>query len=371
MSADEHDQSTLPSMPDPWDYSALRVAERDDLSNSLLTQYGLDESWMGKHGDDLDDADDKTFWRYQFDRVYFYTRRVGDDQKDYFPVEFRTTIHTVGPPTKELKDFIREHANPRLQYIYDSGPYEGFMTGFNFGRHTSNIEDDEIAQDEAANLGIPHFEVLIMQNGGVAGQATGFFDPFALRERRRVRPTPGQEVWNLSFNTSRQSYQCAPDGYTGASKRSKQIRGKTVHVNGERVGDVTQDGRFWIKKEYDNPSQIYRGKRSRKFLVENTDATYSAIRAGGNLYKTRETDEAVYFVTAAAKPDDFDAVDPDDVDPDDTGEVIESRIDLDLEEEIPTDFNIRREVGMLDRHKTPTVRSTKNRTQFGTQPRMG
>lgn len=360
-------QSTLVDGPS-LNYAPTQVVEAPDINNNLLDQYGLEPRWLGKQPYELDDVDDLTFWRYQFDRIYFYVRSDDDAGSELQPVEFRTFIYTVGKPTGGIRDFIKDHANPRLQYIYDSGPYEGYMTGFNFPFHSSNIEDDEVAADEASNLGIPQFEVLVSENSRVRGQATGFFDPFGIKQKRRVKPTAGQEVWNLSYNNSRESYQVTAPPRSRSSQRAKQISGKAAYVNGKRVGDVTSDGRVWIKKSYQSNDQRYRGMVSREFLVNNTDATYSAIRDGGNLYKTRETDSSIYFVTAKAKPADFNPVDADEIDPSATGEVIETRTDLVLEEDVETDFNIRNEEGMLSRHNTPTIRSTDVEADFDTTP---
>lgn len=340
----------------------LRRQRGESDARELFSSFGLDPSYIGVDARSLDDADKERLRRYQFDRVYFYPRRSGPNQTEYEPVEFRTYIVTVGPPSERLKEFIRDTMNGRLRTLFNTGPYLDYMSGFNFVDFTTNIEDDAIAADEAGNIGIPQFEVLVTKNGVPTGQSTGFAYPFTLAETPvEADDVPQQEVWGLSRQQDR--YRVEPPGGTASRQRASAIRGKEVYVNGALVGTVAKGGRAFIRKEYQNPDQVYRGQHSRKWLIDNTAATASALRDGGNLYKVSETNGAVYLVTAANKPGEFsptgsDAVDTDAVVATDTA--IET---VEIADE--TRFDIRSDTGpMLGKYDTPMQRDIDESTDY-------
>lgn len=352
---------------DEFSYAPLRLANSgeigyDDLWDELA-QFGLSPEWLGAQPHEVD-ADQ--FWRFQYDRVYFYVRKVRGDSQ-IFPVEFRTVIHTVGEPTAALKDHIENVDNGRLRWLFDNSPSQpGFMSGFNFTYHADDFESQEIDADDANNLGIPQFEVAVWQEGQRKGHSSGFFDPFAITEQ--VPFSDQQEVWGLSWNESRGSYQVSPEGRSQARERAKNIRGKEVHINGRKIGSMTQDGRAWLKKSYAR-GPTYRGNWSREAIVQNTAATYAAIRDGGNLYKVAEDDESVYLVTAALKPDDFDAADPDSIDAERTLTGLERDLTLGFDSE-ETVFNIRDIGGMLSHlFNTPSLWDVSETKDWPTTPR--
>lgn len=338
------------------DYTPRQLTEQygADTARSLMARYGIDPTHIGVNADNLSDDKQAALHRYQYDKVYIYPRRAGPNNTVYEPIEFRTSIVTVGPPSEELKSFINDVANPRLRTVFNTGPYAGYMNGFQFVESVPpNIEDDSIAVDEAANIGVPQFEVLLTK-GTVQGQSTGFFYPFEQQMRTDI---PQEETWSLNRQGDR--YQIAPEGRTGARDRAKETAGKAVYVNGAYIGDMAERGRVFLKKEYANDDQIYRGQHSREWLVTNTDATYAAIRDGGNLYKIRETGGEIRLVTAARKPADFDPTPATDVNPDATD------ASLSIEFADATVFDIRTDTGaMMGRYDTPTRREITELTAF-------
>lgn len=345
-------------------YLPLRLRRQEGASEatSLLSSFGLDPSYIGQDARTLSDSDKARLRRYQFDRVYFYPRRSGPSQTEYEPVEFRTYIVTVGEPTERLKEFIRDTMNGRLRTLFNTGPYLDYMSGFNFVDFTTNIEDDAIAADEAGNIGIPQFEVLVTKNGVPQGQSTGFAYPFTLDEEPvAADEVPQQEVWGLARQQDR--YRVEPPGGTASRQRASAIRGKDVYVNGALIGTVAKGGRAFIRKEYQNPDQVYRGQHSRQWLIDNTAATASALRDGGNLYKVSETNGAVYLVTAANKPDGFSPTDADAVT---TDAVVASDTTVQsVEIADKTRFDIRSDTGpMLGKYDTPTQRDIDESTDY-------
>lgn len=355
-----------------FDYTP-RALMRDPTVSSSVTErelqaWGLSSEWLGAQPDE---TPFDTFYRYQYDQLYFFP--VGKDEngdpQDYFPVEFRTYINTVGEPRRALKDNIREVVNPRVRTLFNSGPYRGFMDGFNFVYHSSNIEDEEVDADDANNLGIPQFEVAVWKNGSLQGNASGFFDNFRLEHQSQL--ADHQEKWELSKNPTRDSYQISPRGRTSARERAKNIRGKTVYLNGLEIGSVTTDGRVWLKNEYLR-GPTYRGQHSRAAVIDQTTATPQALREGGVVYKVGENQDEILLVTATEKPDDFDPTPADDVAERLTFDDVETDdIELMLEDEA-IDFEIRRDGGsMLGRYSTPEMRTITEPTDWPTDPYFG
>lgn len=342
------------------DYLPRRLTDEYDTSTAkrLMSAYGIDPTNIGVNADHLSEQEKGALNRYQYDKVYVYPRRVGPNRTEYEPIEFRTYIVTVGQPSERLKDFIDNVANPRLRTLFNTGPYQGYMSGFQFVESVpANIENDSIAVDEANNIGVPQFEVLITKGGRVQGQSTGFFYPFETVTDESSPEEPQQETWDINRQGDR--YRIEPPGRTASRQRAERIRGKNVYVNDTLVGTMSKGGRAFLKNEYQNASQTYRGQHSREYLVTNTAATYSALRDGGNLYKVRETAEGVYLVTAAAKPDDFDPTPATDVDPTAVGRTVS----IDFAD--ATTFDIREDSGaMMGRYDTPVQRDITELTDF-------
>ena len=150
----------------------------------------------------------------------------------------------------------------------------------------------------------------------LSGVAQGISDPYNLVGHEQEEVEAQQSVWNISdnFNQARGSYQIAPPGYTASRERSQELHGKNVYLNGLNIGELDVEGRVWLKKEYQG-GDTYRGQHSRESVISKTAATPQALRLGGNVYKIDESPSSIHLVTAAAKPDDFDPVGPDEVDP--------------------------------------------------------
>lgn len=361
------DQTTLgvtATEADQSRYTPLALRDRvgDDEARDMMASFGIDPDHIGVDASALDEAEKGALHRYQYDRVYIYPRRAGPNNTEYEPIEFRTYIVTVGQPTDELKAFIDRQMNGRLRTLFNSGPYQGYMEGFNFVDSLTNIEDDSIAVDEANNIGVPQFEVLVTKGSRVQGQSTGFAYPFEVRETTLDEENvPQNEVWGLAKQGDR--YRIAPPGRTNSRQRAEAIRGKSVYVNGALIGTMAAGGRAWLRNEYQSSDQMYRGQHSRRWLINNTGATSAAIRDGGNLYKVRETNDRVELVTASDKPDDFDPTDPDDVSED--AVVAETTTIETVEFAEETTFDIRDDSGaMLGRYDTPMKRDISDTTDF-------
>jgi hypothetical protein len=88
-----------------------------------------------------------------------------------------------------------------------------------------------------------------------------------------------------------------------------------VYVNGLKIGGLGPKGRVWLNPEYHvGDGLTYQGNHSRHGLIEkSTAATPQALRRGGVLYQTGETEDAIYLLTKRALPDDYQAADPDNV----------------------------------------------------------
>jgi hypothetical protein len=261
-----------------------------------------------------------------------------------------------------LKSFIDQQLNGRLRTLFNSGPYQGYMSGFNFIDTVTNVEDDSIAADEANNIGVPQFEVLVTKGGRQQGQATGFAYPFEVQQTTlEEEGVPQNEVWSLAKQGDR--YRIAPPGRTNSRQRAEAINGKSVYVNGALIGEMASGGRVWLRNEYQSDDQTYRGQHSRRWLINNTGATASALRDGGNLYKVRETNSRVELVTASDKPDDFDAADPETVS---ESAVVAETTTIETVEFAPeTTFDIRTDSGaMMGRYDPPEKRDISDETEF-------
>lgn len=208
--------------------------------------------------------------------------------------------------------------------------YGGYLEGFNPVENGAEYRNWEVEPMPAsAQTGTTpgkiewtteiYLEVEGTNYADLSGVGSGVANPWRLKEHEQP-PVPGieaqQEVWKLvGFNEGKSSYQVAPPGHTQARQRSRQLHGKVVYINGLRIGSLDVRGRTWLKDEYAG-GLTYRGDNSRESLIEQTVATPQALRIDGNLYKIDESPDAVHLVTARAKPDNFDPVDPDDVDVD-------------------------------------------------------
>jgi hypothetical protein len=268
--------------------------------------------------------------------------QIDTDNSDYGGIQVRgqTYLHLREGAVPTRLQRVIQHAAHRGANLFDTGVqesiYSGYLTGFNAVENAGeyrNWEVEPVARREArgATPGKIEWttEIYLEANeadpdeyAALSGVGSGIADPWSLREHHEAGEPPvsaQQEIWKLGeqgFNQAKNAYQVSPPGGTQARQRSRNLHRKTVYINGLPVGSLDKRGRTWLKKEYsDRFGLTYRGDHSRESLLENTVATHQALRVGGNLYKVDESPEAVYLVTARAKPDDFNPVDPEDIDP--------------------------------------------------------
>jgi hypothetical protein len=352
--------------------SALSIAPPDAYDRHPdqlpeLQSYGITPEAVGQTAEDVDAGWLGNIYRYQFMSEYWFGKPGDDDASPVAPIEFRTIIYTVGPPDQQLTEYLRDVVNPRQKTVFDTGVYgdppPGYVSSMApFVEYAENVEGpDQVGLSDLTDavLGVPMYETEFYgEYGDTRGLSKGYIDPFSIDT-----DPPDEEVWGLSYNPARDSYQVSPPGRTQARERTTALRGKDVYVNGRYIGSLAKDGRTWLKNEYDEgdgSTYVYRGRPmwSREGLVQATDATYSAIRDGGNLYKVQEDDDAILLVTAAGKPDDFRPTAPDDVPP--VG-------DLRLDESEATTFDIRTDqdkAGALGRYSTPATRDITDGSTF-------
>lgn len=156
----------------------------------------------------------------------------------------------------------------------------------------------------------------------LSGVASGTSNPWThfTREIEGSEPVHiAPHKWRIGFQESRGDYEIRAPGHSDAADRYRDGAGagKDVYVNGFKIGGLGPKGRVWLKPEYGVGDGLeYRGNHSRAGLLEKSDdATPQAIRKGGVLYMTGETEESVHLRTSRALPDDYRPSDPDDVPP--------------------------------------------------------
>lgn len=318
-----------------------------------LRAYGLNPDTLGKQPDEIDV---QSLYRFQYDVVYIYPRRRRDSENDYYPVEFRTYIYTTEPLSDAFKRHIKSRDNPRLQRAFDSGPYDrGQIRNFGFVQKITNIEEDEVAIDEANNIGVPQFEVLIVKDDAIQGHAGGFFDPFGI-----FRSVPSNEEWNITKNPARSQYEFRPQD--NARKRLEGER-KEVYLNGKFIGNTSPSrGTVVLKTEYSTKDGTYKDSEtgqqmwSRQKLISEDFFHPNAIARGGKVYKVHE--DADRIVLRATRPDDFDPTPPQEV-PTTPGEMAS------LAWAEGTTFDIRHDDGpLMGEYDTPTTRTIEKTTEL-------
>lgn len=354
------DESLTPFLASDFEATPVTLAsEAPYIAERELPQYGMLPEWVGEQPDDVPFDE---FRRFQYDRLYFYPRRVRDGI-EYYPVEFRTFVYYVGEVPSQVQDHFQNVVNPHLRTLFNTGVYQGWMDGFGFERHTTNREHDIVAVDEANNLGIGQWEVLVMQENGTAGAASGFFDPWKV-----VSEAPEYETWNVTYNDRRDSYEVRPQG---PARERLQADPKQVYLNDRFIGlTTTSRGTVWLKDEYDTRDGTYKDSTTgqqmwaRRTLVERAGMHPNELRAGGQVYKINEGPARIDLVSAQKRvPADFEAVAPDAI-PDLMTAATELRLDEDA-----TDFEVRRDRGdVLGKYSTPTTRTITQKTDWNTQP---
>lgn len=282
------------------------------------------------------DPQQGTLHRHQYQYNVDYPIRTRKGESKWGHIELRGIVHTYhsgGEFPERLREQV-ENAAHRAAYCFDSSvetsSYAGYLTGFNAENptHPGNRWEHEPRPDLDARVtpGKIEWSVEVYDtNRSLSGQAAGVADPWT--ETSKYHPpedavdvTPHK--WELTWNASREMYDVHARGGTRSRKRyaSGAGAGKRVYINGKAVGKLDEEGRTWLTPEYargdgHTTSGPFGTYWSREGLVSETEATYQALRKGGTLYVTGETEYAVYLATARAKPDGYEAHDGDGVSP--------------------------------------------------------
>jgi hypothetical protein len=243
-------------------------------------------------------------------------------------------------PATRLQRQIQNAAH-RAAHLFDSGVEtpayganqwaSGYLSGFDPWENAAEYDNWEV---EPVSRGEVHtapgivdwsseiyLEVEGTKYANLSGVASGLAHPWSLQKVKEegedavhIPPTK----WELDFEEDNWGdYYARPQGGTNAASRyvSGAGAGKTVYVNGLKIGALGPKARVRINPEYQKGDGLeYRGNHSRQGLIEKSDeATPQALRRGGVLYQTGETEDAVYLRTKRALPDDYQAADPDNV----------------------------------------------------------
>lgn len=297
---------------------------------------------LGRTVDELPDGylDDKDIFRYQHMETYWYPTHEGNsDGTEIAPVQFKTIIYTLGEPTKDQREDAANE-NGYVRTAFDTGTYDGYMSGFDFVANEGGKEKEVVSVAEARGepLGVMQFEVEAYNvHGGLSGHATGYVNHYKASRFSPPKSAPQREVWDMGYSSARDDYEVRPASFgTGARERAKNIGDKAVFINGYFVGEmVASRGSVILNREYDDSitdeEGKYRNMADRQLILDETTANPQGLRDGGNLYKVEETDHQIRLVTAD-KIDDTreyrkNAANPDEVDPEAVGgEESEARI---------------------------------------------
>jgi hypothetical protein len=343
----------------------------DDLTPTSRDNFGLEgDGTVTRHS-----------YLYQAD--YAISR---GDESDIGKIELRGWTWTYHDDLPEPYWQMLEAAAHRSAVLFNTAievpGYAGYLDGFDAGKGDlappasirdpdESYESENISVSEEGAIGAVVWSVEIYdENARLRGVAQGTAYPWQV-STETIPGAPAQSVaphkWDITYNSARDAYQVAPKGRTSARQRYQPggaANDKTVYVNGHPVGTPDDEGRRLIKNEYQN-GQTYRGRWSRRGIIEDDpDATAAALRKGGTLYLTGETEERIDLVTARAKPDGWKGTDSDDVSPDlvvQSGSDGETRNVLDIRDTTDTlPVECRRDETIIDLLglSTPTYRHT-------------
>lgn len=378
---DQPDQASLSRFADP-DYVEGGIKDivkgvYGQIRNTL-EDIGLDTDWMGQQPYDVAGDTDEDIWVYQYVTAYSKGSQAEgyafDADKGKRPtnngspspeVQFKTGIYVIGEPTDELQNRIKSVDNGRLRYVFNSGPYAGYMDGFGFQEKREYVQLQPVSarevDDKGVSLGEPWFEVEAYdENDSLEGFADGTFNPFSTRtsieEWTVGQDAPEQEVWRVrtKLNRARNAngqWEVGPRQNTGASERARNAQGKSVYLGPYEIGKITSRGTVWLRREYDRQGP-YADKAT---ITSQSGIPPQALQKGAKLYKYREDDDGVYLSTTKPATG-FDAIDPDAISGDQTGSETRSRevteILLDEDEStqfiVLTDENQGRLLGLYD-----------------------
>lgn len=309
----------------------------------------LDVSEAAYFGRSLNRFDNVENWPFtpssgSLTRMSYVFQAVYKNGDDYGGIQLRGRVHTFGQPPEKYREVLKETAH-RAAHIYNSGIQTssyvntqgaigtaagtGYLDGFNPVGVFSNWEVEQIPENRtetpigAVDWSVEVYEEDTFDDADLAGIAQGFSYPYVVE----TEFLPGEQSVNIAphkwgivapHDSRPDYYELRPPSRTKARERYRDGagRGKRVYINGKYVGETDEKGRVWLKTEYARgDGKSYGGKWSRKGVVEDTQATYQAIRDGGTLYLTGESEGRIDLVTARAKPPGYQAADADDVAP--------------------------------------------------------
>lgn len=349
----------------PGNYAVVRRVK--EAVQSIADDIGLPLDLFGARPGELDD--DTAVVRYQYTTEFFFVASSGSqDDTDIGQVQFRTTLYTLTDPSDRVKDYLKGINHLRLHTLFNSGVYDGYMSGFNFFERSESEEVGHVVgRDEipATGLGVPNFSTEVYdEDGDIAGYSRGYSMDFGVHKiEHTTAESPSGEVWKIrSFNEPRGDYEISSKPNTPARERAKNAAGKVAYINGIPAGSITSRGTIWFSKEHTNPAQAT--YRDRAYITEHTGTPYQALSVGAKLYKVNETPNGVYFSTV--EPRDFDTISPEDVDPDATETVYEEAV-MDLDEDEPTIFVVSEDVAdpwALGKRPNSTTVEIQRETEF-------
>jgi len=330
--------------------------------NHAATQANLRgsvEQYFGAHPDDAENADifglvpraDQDQELYRVSYLFLLVFGSDDEEKEmgteYGGMQLRAETHLWlenGEVPLRLQKLIQQAAH-RAAHIYDSSVEtpkygatswaSGYLSGFDpweNGEDYDNWEVEPVARQEVHNPpGVIDWttEIYLDVDGldyaNLSGLATGLANPWqattTTEEGQAPVDVPGTK-WVIGWEEGRDPpeyyVRAQPGTAAGDRYRDGAGAGKTVYINEMPIGSLGPKGRVWLRDEYQRGDPRFsKGSWgtnwSREGLVQESVATYQAIRKDGVLYQTGETEGAVYLVTARAKPDDWREVDPDEV----------------------------------------------------------
>lgn len=331
-------------------------ANRTDLSVDPAEYFGVDPELV--ENADLfgiePDPDEGATDLYRVSYVFLLVFGNDDSDTEYGGMQLRaeTSLYLDrGAVAVPLQKIIQRAAH-RAASMYDTdiethrygsqaaGRWgDGYLDGFNPIENSFSYENWEveyISGQEADTAGQPgqiiwtteiYNEVEKTDYAELAGKASGIADPWThsvtVEEGREAITVPGFK-WRIGYQASKGdgSYVIEPPAYSSARDRYREGagQGKLVYVNGRPVGQIEPKGRVWLKPEYSRNPNVWRQgdmvRWSREGLVDETAATYQALRRGGVLYQVGEDEDGVYLRSARALPEGYRPSDPDEVAPD-------------------------------------------------------
>ena len=322
----------------------LSQGNRDDVDLSVTERgyYGYDLSGI-RNASTFGLRGTRETTAYRVSYVYLEVFGNNDASTEYGGIQLRSHCYLhleEGQVPTRLQRAIQQSAH-RAGYMYDSDVQtsaygysgdtagRGFLSGFGGGETGETYSNWEVEPVAGGEMGgrTPgkidwsvevYWELDGLDLADLAGKADGVADPWDL-ETTHVEGEEAVSVaphkWEIDYYPESRPdyYEIRPPSYEAARDRYRDGAGagKNVRINGRHVGEIDNAGRMWLRKEYARGDGLKHGSRySRKGLVEETGATYQAIRDGGTLYLTGETETTIDLVTAAEKPPGYKAADP-------------------------------------------------------------